>query len=579
MRFFVALGVLGLCACSDDTGSPAGGGGDGGGGGAGANGGAGGAIVGGQGGVGGMACVPGIEVCDTLDNDCDEQVDEGFEEGCDVPNADTDEDGLRDLWEVWGVDVDADGTIDVDLPAMGASPLRKNAFLHVDWMEESGANAHSDRFSDEAMWRVQEAFLNAPLDNPDGTTGISLHLDAGPDSIMNPLTMAAWGALSLAKAIPHQDQVNVDGPDCGELLDIKDAHMPLARRGLFRYGMAVHALEPRPKDPPCTTGTTQFNGCGVYDYFGHSQGSSDQLLIQLGGFDPNVQDAVQESAHFMHELGHTFGLRHGGTSDIHRKPNLLSVMNYSYSYRGLFHEGSYGTLDYSRFELPDLNESELDESVGLNAATELEGYGFIRYCGDQNVSCLEDLSTWTGELVEESDATAAIDWNCSGAIDTGLVAAEINATPPLASLPSRNEWTFLDFEAYGRIGGGAQTGASIAESEEPGVDDPMDLVSPLPYRVVVAGQGIRRDKPGRTVLSFALVNRGADADVYDLSFRARGLRVIDAPNTVSLEPGAHRVVSVPVELPATRHGRARLVMRAESHGNLKMAAEAETLIE
>ena len=81
------------------------------------------------------------------------------------------------------------------------------------------------------------------------------------------------------------------------------------------------------------------------------------------------------------------------------------------------------------------------------------------------------------------------------------------------------------------------------------------------------------------MLSFALINRGTRPDVYVVSFRAGGLRVIEAPDSISLEPGAHRVVDVPVEVFANRHERARLAIKVVSSGNRKMAAEAETQIQ
>ena len=36
------------------------------------------------------------------------------------------------------------------------------------------------------------------------------------------------------------------------------------------------------------------------------------------------------AATFMHELGHTLGLRHGGCDDINNKPNYFSIMNYMF---------------------------------------------------------------------------------------------------------------------------------------------------------------------------------------------------------------------------------------------------------
>ena len=46
-------------------------------------------------------------------------------------SADTDGDGLLDDWEINGYDYEGDGIIDVDLPAMGANPLRKDIFVEI----------------------------------------------------------------------------------------------------------------------------------------------------------------------------------------------------------------------------------------------------------------------------------------------------------------------------------------------------------------------------------------------------------------------------------------------------------------
>ena len=45
---------------------------------------------------------------------------------------DSDADGLLDSWETIGFDADGNGTIDVNLPAMGANPQHKDLFLELD---------------------------------------------------------------------------------------------------------------------------------------------------------------------------------------------------------------------------------------------------------------------------------------------------------------------------------------------------------------------------------------------------------------------------------------------------------------
>ena len=97
------------------------------------------------------------------------------------PLGDTDGDGLLDVWESGPIDTDGDTVNDLDLPAMGAEPDHKDVFVELDCMAP-----HC--YSDSLLAPVIKAFADAPVANPDGTTGIRLHVDNGPGSVMNPVT-------------------------------------------------------------------------------------------------------------------------------------------------------------------------------------------------------------------------------------------------------------------------------------------------------------------------------------------------------------------------------------------------------
>src|SRR5882757_9410354 len=79
--------------------------------------------------------------------------------------TDTDGDSLPDSWETNGYDANGDGVVDVDLPAMGADPNKKDLFVEMDYM--SGLLA-----STAALDRIVQVFAAAPVSNPDGSTGI-----------------------------------------------------------------------------------------------------------------------------------------------------------------------------------------------------------------------------------------------------------------------------------------------------------------------------------------------------------------------------------------------------------------------
>jgi len=92
--------------------------------------------------------------------------------GTDPRDSDTDGDGLLDGWEVEGVKFEdrsrCDGT--VPLEEYGADPLRKDLFFELRH-KGSGITGSEHR-------SLKSELRNAPVDNPDGSTGITLHMDA-----------------------------------------------------------------------------------------------------------------------------------------------------------------------------------------------------------------------------------------------------------------------------------------------------------------------------------------------------------------------------------------------------------------
>ena len=67
------------------------------------------------------------------------------------------------------IDHDGDGTIDVNLPAMGADPNKKDIFVEVDWMQDATRNRKPNN---TVIARSVAVFANAP-------TPINLHVDVG----------------------------------------------------------------------------------------------------------------------------------------------------------------------------------------------------------------------------------------------------------------------------------------------------------------------------------------------------------------------------------------------------------------
>ncbi|HSL70556.1 MAG TPA: hypothetical protein VK864_09965, partial [Longimicrobiales bacterium] len=85
---------------------------------------------------------------------------------------DSDGDDLPDDWERNGYDANGDGTIDVDLPGLGANPHRPDVLLEVDIMQGLGNHPAPDAF--QAM---QDAYAAAPYINLIAQNGINLIID------------------------------------------------------------------------------------------------------------------------------------------------------------------------------------------------------------------------------------------------------------------------------------------------------------------------------------------------------------------------------------------------------------------
>ena len=362
-------------------------------------------------------------------------------------SVDTDGDGLLDVWETDGLTVTVGGVDEfVDLPAMGANPNHKDIFVEIDYMVDGG---HSHQPNATAIQSIVNSFNNAPVNNPDATTGIHLHVDYGSGA---PLTWAAgnWGTMSRAEALSHQTNLGTcsgSNYDWGGFDTIKQDHFTAGRAAVFHYNIWAHDL--------CTSfgSTSGISRNGAT--FGN--GASD-FITSLGSWTSSVGTVNEQAGTFMHEFGHNLGLRHGGEDHTQWKPNYISVMNYAFQTRGLFIGGTAGHFDYSRYDFPDLNENNLTESTGIGSPTTIGTYHF---CGLDNMQ-------------PDTDASS-VDWNCDGdATDTGVSfninrGMSWNNNSTLDTLTSQNDWVNLVYSG----GAISQPGASVilpAQSEVIDID-------------------------------------------------------------------------------------------------------------
>jgi fibronectin type 3 domain-containing protein len=331
--------------------------------------------------------------------------------------ADDDGDGLPNDWEINGYDADGDGTIDVDLPAMGADPQHKDLFLEMDYMvrvsAENGLAPGSGVIS-----ALETIFSNAPVPNPDGFDGIHLHLFLD-DQVTYDANLGV-------------DTIGCSGYDWSEFQAIKDAYFDPNRMPIFHYMIWADNLS------PCYGTTSGISRNSNEPYF--SNGATD-FIVSLGGWNGGGTD-FEKLGTLMHELGHNLGLKHGGEDHVGFKPNFLSIMNYSFQTTGLIRNGSYGTFDYSRWSLPRLDENALNETSGINGGSAINEYGTVWYCKVLFVVVKNETINVNGP----------INWNCDlDSNDTNL-ASDINKDDLKTILTSQNDWAIVTFSGNGIIG-------------------------------------------------------------------------------------------------------------------------------
>jgi len=308
---------------------------------------------------------------------------------------DTDDDGLLDSWEKFGVDTDNDGLIDLDLLSLGANPLRKDLFVEADYLQ---AATHTHAPTKDAVERMVTAFANAPVPNPDGTTGVQLHVDVGPlygsggrFAVTGPNgVVGTYGDLGGGNGIAEAGNEIIDNFGFGKgpgtkVEDLKAANFSSLREPIFRYAIFGHQTNGRVAENDCTSGETNT--------------TRREFLVTLGGVKPNGKPCwgtdlngfsvgfnFEQAGTFMHELGHSLGLNHGGRDKINDKPNYLSVMNYTFQSCDVPRSTAGqlpGGCDYSRLVLgqllPTLDETDLDECLGIAGGL---GFGKVDWNGN-----------------------------------------------------------------------------------------------------------------------------------------------------------------------------------------------------
>ncbi|MBI3250186.1 MAG: SBBP repeat-containing protein [Deltaproteobacteria bacterium] len=348
----------------------------------------------------------------------------------DCSSLDDDGDGLWDDWERFGLDINGDGVVDLDLRALGANSTVPDIFVEIDYMDcavPGGdcplGDTHTHRPKEDALNAVMDAFQHGGLSRGP----FRLHIDVD-------------------QTIPHQELTPFSSGKPGDFDALKAQYFGAdnPRRFVYHYGLFAHS---------------QQKGSLLS---GHADLPGNDFMVSLGGWntdttnpdldgdgldDEHVGTVQQQAGTLMHELGHNFDLRHGGEDGKNRKPNYPSIMNHVFQVTGIATPESgggggplTGAVTYSDGRNPPLDEQALDEHnlvcPGCGATPFL-----TKYLCPQN-ACPLPPEEATVKL-QPIESETPVDWNCDGDVADSGVSNDINGDCDLSQLVDTDDWLTL----------------------------------------------------------------------------------------------------------------------------------------
>ncbi|WP_279742511.1 zinc-dependent metalloprotease family protein [Rothia dentocariosa] len=327
------------------------------------------------------------------------------------PNSgDRDGDHIPDELERDGYDINNDGIPEIDFPKMGADPNHKDIFVEMDYMPGELA-------SEEELDRIVQSFADINISNPDGRTGINLHLDAGaargPKYNLGGGEQVKWQVLS--------DDI---GNNAGNWARFKASHFNQRRDGLFHYMVWGDYYVQQQNGESGSSGLGQLGGRDFMVTVGKTHWNNNK---------GNMSDIRVGT--FIHELGHNLGLQHGGDADEKGekgKPQYFSVMNYNYQLTGVPKADGTKYFGYLQQDMPTLKEWALDERKGFGP----QARGYMYRPNSEAVL---------------RPADGPVDLNGNGEIDHGIYALDLNRDGMKGWLTAPSDLKKLSFGAvFGR---------------------------------------------------------------------------------------------------------------------------------
>jgi hypothetical protein len=426
------------------------------------------------------------------------------------PN-DLDGDSIPNDWELTGMDINGDKKIDLDLPALGFSPVKKDLALELDWMK----NHHPFANMEENIVRSFAETTSDSACNPNGTKGINLHFEVNEE-------------------IPHQDSVTVFEPINGIWKEtwsgfdkIKDeyfgnatqrasdnsANILDAKRQIYHYVVFGHTFDYLPN-----SGISRgIPGMDFLVTLGHYTWPT--ALVGVNQRHNVGTPAIQEGT-LMHEFGHNLGLGHGGGDYVNNKPNYFSVMNYELQMPTFVDNR---LLDYSQCAMTSINETNLVEKNGIGQSCPPELLMFI--------SCPAVIASIV-------PAGWPYDFNADGDVNDVNVTADLNCDGETTPLNGYDDWGHVTYRTSPSEGGSGLKGTSAAGStvlpnrSSPNISQIYngtslaeqfneltyeDIKQQVANKVDAAALEINKTQEGQTPLESVLAGSGGASENLDIS--------------------------------------------------------------
>jgi hypothetical protein len=298
-------------------------------------------------------------------------------------------------------------------------------YVEIDWME---TGTHSHRPSQAVIDRIVRTFAAA---------GYAIHID-------------------VSNAIPHQSPLAITGTVGGSaaVQNLMAQYFDHAGDSRYYYSIWGHKY---------SLNGSVTSSSGIADLPGRVH------LVSLGAFSGEIGTFSNQVGTFIHEFGHNLNQRHGGADNGNYKPNYLSVMNYFYQLSGLGPSllaygfvntaSGFDDFSYSHGLLPNLDESNLDESLGIGLAR-------------------------------------AVDWNCNDIPNETGVAKDIQGSNPCAASAGLSVLT--DFDNWTGVSSSIRALADISGSGPPETCITPEEYQPLQKRIdeLRAANLLPPDEPG-----------------------------------------------------------------------------------